>query len=114
MAAPRSSRSSLIAIVLAVLAAVACLHATLVFVNGSFGATSLRSPALRTTASQRAALPEAAALEATSVVVADVEWGIPIICFVISGFMGVVGYSMWTAFGPGAKDLRDPFEEHED
>ncbi|CAK9060240.1 unnamed protein product [Durusdinium trenchii] len=28
--------------------------------------------------------------------------------------VGIVGYSTWTAFGPGASDLRDPFEEHED
>eukprot|EP00929_Paragymnodinium_shiwhaense_P045283 TRINITY_DN2314_c0_g2_i1.p2 TRINITY_DN2314_c0_g2~~TRINITY_DN2314_c0_g2_i1.p2 ORF type:complete len:110 (-),score=31.95 TRINITY_DN2314_c0_g2_i1:215-544(-) len=107
-----ASRSSLLAVLLAAAAALVCLQATLGFVNGSTGAASLRGPALQTRTS-RAALPEAA-LEASSVMVADVEWGIPIICFVISGFMGVVGYSMWTAFGPGAKDLRDPFEEHED
>jgi len=26
--------------------------------------------------------------------------------------LGVTGYSMYTAFGPGSKDLRYPFEDH--
>ena len=28
--------------------------------------------------------------------------------------LGVTGYSIYTAFGPVSKELRDPFEEHED
>ena len=28
--------------------------------------------------------------------------------------LGVTGYSIYTSFGPNAKVLADPFEEHED
>jgi PsbN protein len=28
--------------------------------------------------------------------------------------LGITGYSIYTAFGPPSKDLRDPFEEHEE
>jgi PsbN protein len=28
--------------------------------------------------------------------------------------LGITGYSIYTAFGPASKNLRDPFEEHED
>jgi PsbN protein len=31
-------------------------------------------------------------------------------CFLIS----ITGYSIYVGFGPPAKELRDPFEEHED
>nr|YP_009538354.1 N protein of photosystem II [Capsosiphon fulvescens]AWX64043.1 N protein of photosystem II [Capsosiphon fulvescens]AYV89960.1 N protein of photosystem II [Capsosiphon fulvescens] len=31
-------------------------------------------------------------------------------CLLIS----ITGYSLYVGFGPGSKDLRDPFEEHED
>jgi len=37
-----------------------------------------------------------------------------IIIFVSSILLGITGYSVYVAFGPNAKDLRDPFEEHED
>ena len=38
-----------------------------------------------------------------------------IISIFISGLLlGITGYSVFTAFGPAAKELRDPFEEHED
>lgn len=37
-----------------------------------------------------------------------------LIIFIASLLFGVTGYSMYTAFGPGSKDLRDPFEDHED
>ena len=37
-----------------------------------------------------------------------------IIVFVSSSLLGVTGYSIYSAFGPGAKSLTDPFEEHED
>lgn len=31
----------------------------------------------------------------------------------LSKILGITGYSIYTAFGPAAKNLRDPFEEHE-
>ena len=38
-----------------------------------------------------------------------------ILSIFISGLLlGVTGYSIYTAFGPVSKQLRDPFEEHED
>jgi PsbN protein len=38
-----------------------------------------------------------------------------ILSIFISGLLlGITGYSIFTAFGPASKDLRDPFEEHED
>ena len=38
-----------------------------------------------------------------------------ILSIFISGLLiGITGYSVFTAFGPAAKGLRDPFEEHED
>jgi|TARA_B110000977_G_scaffold25595_1_gene31554 PsbN protein len=37
-----------------------------------------------------------------------------LIIFVSSVFLGISGYSVYTAFGPASKNLRDPFEEHED
>ena len=37
-----------------------------------------------------------------------------ILSIFISGLLlGITGYSIFTAFGPAAKELRDPFEEHE-
>jgi PsbN protein len=37
-----------------------------------------------------------------------------LIVFVSSLLLGVTGYSIYSAFGPGSKALTDPFEEHED
>jgi len=37
-----------------------------------------------------------------------------LIIFVSSLLLGITTYSIYTAFGPTAKNLRDPFEEHED
>ena len=38
-----------------------------------------------------------------------------ILSIFISGLLlGITGYSIFTAFGPASKELRDPFEEHED
>jgi PsbN protein len=34
--------------------------------------------------------------------------------FILSLLLGVTGYSIYTSFGPFSKDLRDPFEEHEE
>mmetsp|Transcript_14386 Transcript_14386/g.26488 ORF Transcript_14386/g.26488 Transcript_14386/m.26488 type:complete len:114 (+) Transcript_14386:89-430(+) len=53
----------------------------------------------------------------SSLVLADLSTdaqALPVIAFVCSIFVGVIGYSLFIAFGPGAEDLRDPFEEHED
>ena len=77
------------------------------------------STVLRGSQVSRAALPEAEALaaavpDASTVLLADSNDAIPFVAFIVSIFIGIVGYSTWTAFGPGAADLRDPFEEHED
>ena len=37
-----------------------------------------------------------------------------LIIFIASLLVGVTGYSVYTAFGSGSNNLRDPFEEHED
>nr|YP_009163600.1 photosystem II reaction center protein N [Triparma laevis]BAS19054.1 photosystem II reaction center protein N [Triparma laevis] len=37
-----------------------------------------------------------------------------IVIFLASLLLGITVYSIYTAFGPTAKNLRDPFEEHED
>jgi PsbN protein len=37
-----------------------------------------------------------------------------LVIFLSSLLLGVTAYSIYTAFGPSAKTLRDPFEEHED
>jgi len=34
--------------------------------------------------------------------------------FISSLLLGVTGYSIYIAFGPISKELRDPFEEHEE
>ena len=34
--------------------------------------------------------------------------------FILGVLLGITGYSVYTAFGPSSKKLRDPFEEHED
>nr|YP_009391925.1 photosystem II protein N [Acrosorium ciliolatum]ARW60069.1 photosystem II protein N [Acrosorium ciliolatum]QCI04890.1 photosystem II protein N [Bornetia secundiflora]QCI07084.1 photosystem II protein N [Haraldiophyllum bonnemaisonii] len=34
--------------------------------------------------------------------------------FILSLLLGITGYSIYTAFGPISKELRDPFEEHEE
>ena len=38
-----------------------------------------------------------------------------ILTILIFGILiGITSYSIYSAFGPSAKKLRDPFEEHED
>nr|AWT38132.1 photosystem II protein N [Proboscia sp.] len=37
-----------------------------------------------------------------------------IVIFVSSLLLGITTYSLYAAFGPASKDLRDPFEEHEE
>ena len=34
--------------------------------------------------------------------------------FMASLLLGITAYAIYTAFGPASKNLRDPFEEHED
>jgi PsbN protein len=35
-----------------------------------------------------------------------------LIIFITSVLIGLTGYSIYTAFGPNSKSLRDPFEDH--
>lgn len=37
-----------------------------------------------------------------------------LIIFIASLLLGLTGYSVYTAFGPGSRELRDPFDDHED
>ena len=37
-----------------------------------------------------------------------------LIIFMASLLVGISGYSVYTSFGSASKNLRDPFEEHED
>jgi len=34
--------------------------------------------------------------------------------FISALLISITGYSLYVGFGPGSKDLRDPFDEHED
>jgi PsbN protein len=42
------------------------------------------------------------------------ETSIILVIFLSSLLLGITLYSIYTAFGPASKSLRDPFEEHED
>lgn len=44
----------------------------------------------------------------------NMETATIIVIFVSSLLVGITAYSIFTAFGPTSKNLRDPFEEHED
>lgn len=44
----------------------------------------------------------------------NMETATIIVIFVSSLLVGITAYSIFTAFGPNSKNLRDPFEEHED
>lgn len=37
-----------------------------------------------------------------------------LVIFMANLLMGITVYSVYSAFGPNAQNLRDPFEEHED
>ena len=37
-----------------------------------------------------------------------------LIIFIASLLLGLTGYSVYTAFGPGSREPRDPFDDHED
>jgi hypothetical protein len=36
-----------------------------------------------------------------------------VVSYIFGLFLGVTGYTLYTCFGPSSKQLRDPFEEHE-
>ncbi len=48
------------------------------------------------------------------IILYDMETATIIVIFVSSLLLGITVYSIYTAFGPTSKNLRDPFEEHED
>ena len=48
------------------------------------------------------------------IILYDMETATIIVIFVSSLLLGITAYSVYTAFGPTSKNLRDPFEEHED
>ena len=48
------------------------------------------------------------------IVLDNMETATIIVIFVSSLLLGITAYSVYTAFGPVSKNLRDPFEEHED
>jgi len=49
-----------------------------------------------------------------TIVLDNMETATIIVIFVSSLLLGITAYSIYTAFGPASKNLRDPFEEHED
>jgi PsbN protein len=48
------------------------------------------------------------------IILYNMETATIIVIFVSSLLLGITAYSIYTAFGPTSKNLRDPFEEHED
>ena len=48
------------------------------------------------------------------IILYNMETATIIVIFVSSLLLGITAYSIYTAFGPASKNLRDPFEEHED
>jgi PsbN protein len=48
------------------------------------------------------------------IILYNMETATIIVIFVSSLLLGITAYSVYTAFGPTSKNLRDPFEEHED
>ena len=49
-----------------------------------------------------------------NLIIYNMETATIIVIFVSSLLLGITAYSIYTAFGPTSKNLRDPFEEHED
>jgi PsbN protein len=49
-----------------------------------------------------------------TIILYNMETATIIVIFVSSLLLGITAYSIYTAFGPTSKNLRDPFEEHED
>mmetsp|Transcript_56385 Transcript_56385/g.145176 ORF Transcript_56385/g.145176 Transcript_56385/m.145176 type:complete len:112 (+) Transcript_56385:69-404(+) len=107
-------QSSIMPLLLCAAAAAWCLGALPAFT----GSSAVRPQVLRGSQTSVAAMSEVDAItameDASTVLLADSNDAIPFVAFLVSIFIGIVGYSTWTAFGPGAGDLRDPFEEHED
>ncbi|CAK0868402.1 unnamed protein product [Prorocentrum cordatum] len=103
---------------LALLAALAALLGRQAAFAGASARGAAAAGAAR--AAGAAALPlgaeelAAAIPDASSVMVADASEVIPLLSFISSIFLGITGYSIYTAFGPPSEDLRDPFEEHDD
>ena len=48
------------------------------------------------------------------IILYNMETATIIVIFVSSLLLGITAYSIYIAFGPTSKNLRDPFEEHED
>ena len=44
----------------------------------------------------------------------NMETATILVIFVSGLLLGITAYSIYTAFGPASKNLRDTFEEHED
>uniref|UniRef100_A0A7S1RUZ1 Uncharacterized protein n=1 Tax=Alexandrium catenella TaxID=2925 RepID=A0A7S1RUZ1_ALECA len=115
------SRGTLLPLVLGALAAVMCLSylEALTFTGASAGRPVGGAASLRSSKASMSALPQVEGpipglADSSGLLLADNLDAVPLVAFVVSAFLGIVGYSVWTAFGPGAEDLRDPFEEHED
>ena len=49
-----------------------------------------------------------------NLIIYNMETATILVIFVSSLLLGITTYSVYTAFGPTSKNLRDPFEEHED
>eukprot|EP00933_Yihiella_yeosuensis_P048716 TRINITY_DN4507_c2_g1_i1.p1 TRINITY_DN4507_c2_g1~~TRINITY_DN4507_c2_g1_i1.p1 ORF type:complete len:119 (+),score=24.92 TRINITY_DN4507_c2_g1_i1:71-427(+) len=117
--AVRASRSSLIPLLFCLAAAALCWSKLQVFAFTGSAAPQHRASLRHASRTSSSALPESvdmimATQDASSIVIADATEAYPFVAFFASTLLGIVGYSIWTAFGPGAADLRDPFEEHED
>ncbi|CAK0868405.1 unnamed protein product [Prorocentrum cordatum] len=115
---PMAHRTASALLPLALLAALAALLGRQAAFAGASARGAAAAGAAR--AAGAAALPlgaeelAAAIPDASSVMVADASEVIPLLSFISSIFLGITGYSIYTAFGPPSEDLRDPFEEHDD
>ena len=49
-----------------------------------------------------------------TIFILSMETAAILIIFMASLLVGITGYSVYTSFGSASKNLRDPFEEHED
>mmetsp|Transcript_78765 Transcript_78765/g.152140 ORF Transcript_78765/g.152140 Transcript_78765/m.152140 type:complete len:121 (-) Transcript_78765:302-664(-) len=120
MAYTKRSSSFLLLLLLCSMVAALCLgvfKSQLVFTGGSY---KLNTPARshHSGVAVSVAGPDGIAVsglaDSSAMLLAESLETIPIIAFLISTFLGIIGYSTWLAFGPASEDLRDPFEEHED
>jgi len=53
-------------------------------------------------------------IKVLNLILYNMETATILVIFVSSLLLGITTYSIYTAFGPTSKNLRDPFEEHED